>query len=429
MADRGLGRSFGKIMNWYASRSDEFRSPIVVGEWQGLSPRERARERTLTDDGIRAVWANANGPFGAMVRFILLTACKRNEASDMVRGEIDGRDWTLPKERNKAKVDLLRPLSQAALAVLPEGNGFIFSPDRTKPFSTFSRSKRALDMASGTSGWTLHDCRRTARSLMSRAGVPSDHAERCLGHVIGGVRGIYDRHEYYDEKLKAFEAFSLISGSNCEGHRCQCGADAARPAMKTTIELQRNPNPIFSDVASIIAKGEPPQWLAPSLEGVSQFVSNGLQITPDAYRLYKKRIKRMQEAVDTLVELLPSFEKLPESLLPPLVLGFEESLFEFKEWLDQLSRSGKGRRSHYGRELCAATIVLAWRVIHSKAEPRSDKVYEACEEYWRACGNEPSGDIDNWRRMVEEASARDHAFATHNMLIANIVAVQKPRAK
>jgi hypothetical protein len=24
---------------------------------------------------------------------------------------------------------------------------------------------------------------------MSRAGVPSDHAERCLGHVIGGVRG------------------------------------------------------------------------------------------------------------------------------------------------------------------------------------------------------------------------------------------------
>lgn len=51
----------------------------------------------------------------------------------------------------------------------------------------------------------MHDLRRTARSLMSRAGVNSDYAERCLGHVIGGVRGTYDRHEYHAEKQLAFE--------------------------------------------------------------------------------------------------------------------------------------------------------------------------------------------------------------------------------
>jgi hypothetical protein len=38
---------------------------------------------------------------------------------------------------------------------------------------------------------------------MSRAGIASDHAERVLGHVIGGVRGIYDRHAYRDEKAHA----------------------------------------------------------------------------------------------------------------------------------------------------------------------------------------------------------------------------------
>jgi hypothetical protein len=43
---------------------------------------------------------------------------------------------------------------------------------------------------------------------MSRAGVPSDHAERCLGHVIGGVRGTYDRHQYFAEKRHAFEALA-----------------------------------------------------------------------------------------------------------------------------------------------------------------------------------------------------------------------------
>jgi hypothetical protein len=40
---------------------------------------------------------------------------------------------------------------------------------------------------------------------MSKAGVPSDHAERCLGHVIGGVRGVYDRHAYREEMLIAYE--------------------------------------------------------------------------------------------------------------------------------------------------------------------------------------------------------------------------------
>jgi hypothetical protein len=53
---------------------------------------------------------------------------------------------------------------------------------------------------------------------MSRAGVDKDHAERCLGHVIGGVRGVYDRHEYHAEKQQAFEALAalierIVSGS------------------------------------------------------------------------------------------------------------------------------------------------------------------------------------------------------------------------
>ena len=68
--------------------------------------------------------------------------------------------------------------------------------------------KANFDRACGVSGWVVHDLRRTARSLMSRAGVPSDHAERCLGHVMPGVRGTYDRHEYYEEKRSAFEALA-----------------------------------------------------------------------------------------------------------------------------------------------------------------------------------------------------------------------------
>jgi integrase len=68
----------------------------------------------------------------------------------------------------------------------------------------------AVQKASGTSNWTLHDLRRTARTLMSRARVDPDHAERCLGHVIGGIRANYDVHEYEDEKAEAYRALASL---------------------------------------------------------------------------------------------------------------------------------------------------------------------------------------------------------------------------
>ena len=57
--------------------------------------------------------------------------------------------------------------------------------------------------------WTLHDLRRTAKTLMTRNGVPHFHADRVLGHVIPGVGGTYDRHDYLNEKRKALEALAV----------------------------------------------------------------------------------------------------------------------------------------------------------------------------------------------------------------------------
>ena len=129
------------------------------------------------------------------------------DSSREYESELHGADWTLPAARNKTKVDLVRPLSKAARAVLPKRRGkFVFSSDDGKTcFSGFSKGKTRLDRESGVKGWTPHDLRRTARTLMSRAGVNSDHAELCLGHVLTGVRGTYDRHAYHAEKAVAFD--------------------------------------------------------------------------------------------------------------------------------------------------------------------------------------------------------------------------------
>jgi integrase len=228
-----------RVFNWYASRSDDFASPIVRGMGR-TKPNERARERVLTDDELRIIWTVAERPhiFGRFVRFVLLTAARLSEAADMEWAELAGTDWTLPARRNKTKVDLVRPLSQAAMGVLPEkaDSPYIFSTNGRTPISGFSKFKAAFDRAvTAEAGeplprWTLHDLRRTARSLMSRAGVLSDHAERCLGHVIGGIRGTYDRHDFYDEKAQAFEALAglvdRINNPTPNVVQMKAGADA-----------------------------------------------------------------------------------------------------------------------------------------------------------------------------------------------------------
>jgi integrase len=205
-----------RVFNWHAGRHDDFRSPLVRGMGR-VNAQERARSRVLSDAELRAVWttAEASGKlFDRYVQFVLLTAARRNEAANMTRDELEGADWLIPASRMKSKQDHLVPLSQKALETLAKlptigrPDGFVFTNNGRRPFRGFVAFKADLQRRSGTGGWTLHDLRRTARTLMTRAGVPADHAERCLAHVIGGIRGTYDRHSYRDEKARAFEALA-----------------------------------------------------------------------------------------------------------------------------------------------------------------------------------------------------------------------------
>jgi integrase len=232
MSDRVLAY-VRSVFNWYAPNDDKFNSPIVK-RMARTKPNERKRKRVLADDEIKDVWAALDEIdeaecYPAFVKTLLLTATRRNESANMSTTELDGELWTIPAARYKTKLDHVVPLSAAAVELIrtqapekPTKNAhFVFSTTGgEKPFSGFSKAKTALDDKiteireregrTPMENWTLHDLRRTARSLMSRAKVPTDHAERALGHVMGGVRETYDRHEYLDEKRAAFEALATL---------------------------------------------------------------------------------------------------------------------------------------------------------------------------------------------------------------------------
>jgi integrase len=231
MADKTLAW-LRKAFNWYAGKDDKFNSPMVKGMAR-TRPRERARTRVLSDDELRITWPllSEAGTFGAMLKTLLLTAQRRDEVATMVWKEIDKDGiWTIPAERYKTKRPNHVPLSDAARTAIEaqpriDGCDYVF-PSRTKtPFSGFAKSKARLDKAvllymqkrakkgaevEPPPNWTLHDLRRTAKTLMVRAGVRPDISERVLGHVIAGVEGTYDRHSYAEEKRDALEKLAAI---------------------------------------------------------------------------------------------------------------------------------------------------------------------------------------------------------------------------
>jgi integrase len=203
-----------RVMGWHAARSDTFRSPIVKGM---RASGVKVRARILDDRELAAVWkaADGQGLFGRYLQFLVLTATRRCEASKARWTEIADGIWTIPASRMKGKVEHVVPLPKAALALLvgiPHIGSCdcVFTVTGSAPIRNFSLSKAAIDEASGVTGWRLHDIRRTSRSLMARAGVSPDVAERCLAHVIPGIRAVYDRHAYLAEKKHGFEALATL---------------------------------------------------------------------------------------------------------------------------------------------------------------------------------------------------------------------------
>jgi Phage integrase family/Arm DNA-binding domain len=239
-------RTLSSFFSWYIPMADDdFVSPIVRGTWvQG----KQDGARTLADDEVKILWRVASeglNPYDSFIRLTLLTAARRDETAEMVRSELsaDGLEWTIPASRYKSKHAHLVPLSPLArqvLAAVPVVNNskFVFTTNGRSPIAGHSKFKAAFDARLRAaldqegdevrrriiadlhdrypgrgfqpfdSKWQTHSLRKTARTLLSRVKIDQQTAERCLGHVVGGIVGTYNHHESKVEKRIAFEALA-----------------------------------------------------------------------------------------------------------------------------------------------------------------------------------------------------------------------------
>jgi integrase len=218
-------RIISRITGWYSLRDETYVNPII----KGMRPAEdKPRKRVLFDDEaddfveLRAVWkaAEANGTFGAFIRLALLTAQRRAVLLNMKWSDLNGERgdvWTIPHtdDREKSHGGALK-LPKQAMAIIErlprfKGNPYVFAGRGGKPIAGISGLKAKLDKASGVKDWTIHDARRTARSLLSRAGIDRDTAERVLGHTVGDqTERTYDVYGYREEKAHALNALASL---------------------------------------------------------------------------------------------------------------------------------------------------------------------------------------------------------------------------
>lgn len=210
-----------KMCNWYMARDEDYITPIVRG-MRRTKPSQRARHRVLDDNELRLFWKASNelATYGAFVRTALLTAQRRSKVLEMRWTDINDEGvWIIPtshREKSNAKTLGLTRLTLDVIDGQPqrEDSDNIFAGLGTKPIDGHTKMKRVLDErmeelnGAPIPAWVVHDLRRTARSLMARAGVRPDICERVLGHAIPGVWGVYDRYSYEDEKTEAMSKLS-----------------------------------------------------------------------------------------------------------------------------------------------------------------------------------------------------------------------------
>jgi integrase len=202
----------------------------------GLEPGKligevQARKRVLDDAEIRAFWKACETlgyPYRDLLRLVLLTGCRREEAADASWREIDtdAKTFTIPPERFKSDRTHIVPLSDRALAIIGQlprfkdgdrvSDGYVFTTTNgQKPVDGFSKAKIKLDGAmqailgeTKLPPFTIHDLRRTVRTRLSELRIQPVVAEAVIGHSLPGLLGVYDQFGYLDEKRDALQRWA-----------------------------------------------------------------------------------------------------------------------------------------------------------------------------------------------------------------------------
>ena len=233
---RTVHQRLSAFFSWAMPKLERLQANPCQYAWR--PPLGKPRDRFLTNYEISLFWQACDKmgwPFGPGFKLLLVTGQRRSEVFGASRSEFKDGIWTIPGDRAKNGIAHIVPLPRLALDIidaLPEvkdSNSLFAVPANpnavTSGFSKghprLLRIMAELQHDEPVEHFVLHDLRRTAATGMQRLGIAMPVTEAVLNHISGsrgGIAGVYQRHDYFNEKMEALakwaeEIIQLVNGT------------------------------------------------------------------------------------------------------------------------------------------------------------------------------------------------------------------------
>lgn len=180
----------------------------------------KSRDVALTPDEIgkllRAIYQSSiKRAYKLAIHLLILCMVRKSELIQAKWEELDLEkgEFLIPGERMKKDKPHLVHLSRQAVAMFEELKGLASGSEWVFPsrgnlhqpiaHSTLNQAVRSLEI--DVRDFVIHDFRRTASTHLHEAGFNSDWIEKCLAHETKGIRGVYNKAQYADQRREMLQ--------------------------------------------------------------------------------------------------------------------------------------------------------------------------------------------------------------------------------
>jgi len=210
-----------QVFRWAKERGEKVENPALLVRPAAIATFE-PRDRSLSPEEIGLMYyymdrVGTSPQYRVAAKLLLLTMVRKSELANATWSEVNFTDalWTIPKERMKRRLPHVVYLSSQALDFFIALKTFAGGSEYVLP----SRYDTDLPMSNATANQVLtltyklaqkegkplgkfgpHDLRRTASTLLHEAGYNTDWIEKCLAHEQRGVRAVYNKAEYAEQR-------------------------------------------------------------------------------------------------------------------------------------------------------------------------------------------------------------------------------------
>jgi len=218
-------KTVNTMLKWCRSRNIIQSSVLFDMTLESIGTQSKRGERNLSMAEVGKLWIEINKTkatpaIKSCIKLLLIFGARNSEIRAAKREEFDLNlnMWVLPSNRSKTGKQIRRPIPSLAKQIIfdldqtyGEGGFLIPGAHRNTCMDTHSVSritKRTwgkLHTQYNTESFTVHDFRRTVSTRLSEVGVLPHVTEKMLGHELGGIMAVYNKHDWIDEQITAYE--------------------------------------------------------------------------------------------------------------------------------------------------------------------------------------------------------------------------------